>query len=198
MNSDDRMVSSSVGTRGGVEWMRGPCACPRRNATMLLHGTPGESRCHQDKHKAPTLPPIRPLSLQDGSGCFPSLPHSVGKIHQDGATRITAFGRQNSSGRRGLKRPDEHNYPIRLSKFIRTEPRILPILVVNVHQANCHSPQYNSTLPKRTRSPTLTPASSNALVTPIFERVTCRRSMLSSLSWLVMLTVRSTRLPRTI
>jgi hypothetical protein len=70
--------------------------------------------------------------------------------------------------------------------------------VIKIHQANCHSPQYNSTLPKRTRSPILTPASSNALVTPIFERVTCRRSILSSLSWLVMLTVRSTRLPRTI
>ena len=74
----------------------------------------------------------------------------------------------------------------------------LPCLVIKIHQADSHSPQYNSILPKRTRSPTLTPASSNALVTPIFERVTCRRSMLSSLSWLVMLTVRSTRLPRTI
>src|SRR6266851_2420104 len=27
--------------------------------------SPTESRCHQDKHKAPTLPLIRPLSLQD-------------------------------------------------------------------------------------------------------------------------------------
>src|SRR5229473_8399905 len=54
-----------VGTRGGVEWMRGPCACPGGGATCLLHAVPKGSRCHQDKHKAPTLPHIRPLSLQD-------------------------------------------------------------------------------------------------------------------------------------
>src|SRR5581483_11881349 len=28
--------------------------------------TPAESLCHKDKHKAPTPPLIRPLSLQDG------------------------------------------------------------------------------------------------------------------------------------
>src|SRR5713226_3561476 len=54
-----------VGTRGGVVWMRGPCACPGWGATCLLHAVPTGSRCHQDKHKAPTLPHIRPLSLQD-------------------------------------------------------------------------------------------------------------------------------------
>ncbi len=45
--------------------MRGPCACPGWGATCLLHAVPTGSRCHQDKHKAPTLPHIRPLSLQD-------------------------------------------------------------------------------------------------------------------------------------
>jgi len=45
--------------------MRGPCACPRWGATGLLHAVPTGSRCRQDKHKAPTLPLIRPLSLQD-------------------------------------------------------------------------------------------------------------------------------------
>src|SRR5216683_7978070 len=54
-----------VGTRGGVVWMRGPGACPRWGATCLLHAVPTGSRCHQDKHPAPTLPHIRPLSLQD-------------------------------------------------------------------------------------------------------------------------------------
>src|SRR5216684_4983650 len=54
-----------VGTRGGVEWMRGPCACPRGGATCLLHAVPSGARCHQDKHQAPTLPHIRPLALQD-------------------------------------------------------------------------------------------------------------------------------------
>ena len=32
---------------------------------FLLHEVPKGSRCHQDKHKAPTLPHIRPMSLQD-------------------------------------------------------------------------------------------------------------------------------------
>src|SRR5712692_4648298 len=41
-----------VGTRGGVEWMRRPCACPGWGATCLLHAVPDGSRCHQDKHKA--------------------------------------------------------------------------------------------------------------------------------------------------
>src|SRR5216684_274928 len=54
-----------VGTRGGVEWMRRPGACPGWGATCLLHAVPKGSRCHQDKHQAPTLPHIRPLSLQD-------------------------------------------------------------------------------------------------------------------------------------
>ena len=49
---------------------------------------PGKSCCHEDKHKAPTLPLIRPLSLQDR------------------AVRIAAFGRQNSSERRGRSRPE--------------------------------------------------------------------------------------------
>jgi len=31
----------------------------------VLHAVPTGSRCHQDKHEAPTLPHIRPLSLQD-------------------------------------------------------------------------------------------------------------------------------------
>jgi hypothetical protein len=29
------------------------------------HGTPAESRCHEDKHKAPSSSPPNPLSLQD-------------------------------------------------------------------------------------------------------------------------------------
>src|SRR6266851_6559294 len=78
-----------VGTRGGVEWMRGPGACPRGGATCLLHAVPKGSRCHQDKHQAPTLPHIRPLSLhypmrlstfiRRGADTLPVL---VVKIHQ--------------------------------------------------------------------------------------------------------------------
>src|SRR5216684_1890399 len=88
-----------VGTRGGVEWMRGPCACPRWGATFVLHAVPTGSRCHQDKHKAPTLPHIRPLSLQDGDRRIPEFGRSKpsGRV-----THITPFGRQHSSGPCGL------------------------------------------------------------------------------------------------
>ncbi len=38
------------------------------------HHTPEKSHCHADKHKAPTRPCIRPLSLLDGGGrCTISL-----------------------------------------------------------------------------------------------------------------------------
>jgi hypothetical protein len=47
------------------------------------HGPPTESRCHEDKHKAPTFPRIHPLSLQNGDLHLVPLPFSVGKIHQD-------------------------------------------------------------------------------------------------------------------
>src|SRR6266699_2149096 len=62
----------------------------------------------------------------------------------------------------------------------------------------CYLPQYNSTFPNRTLSPTLTPASSRAFVTPIYESVTCNRSIPSSLSNLDIFTARSTRFPFTI
>ncbi len=39
----------------------------------LLHEVPTGSRCRQDKHKAPTLPYIRPLSLQDGDRRIPEF-----------------------------------------------------------------------------------------------------------------------------
>ena len=58
---------------------------------MGYHHTPGESRCDEDKHKAPTLPHIRPLSLQDGGGHFQSLPDLVVKHYQDGGGRFALF-----------------------------------------------------------------------------------------------------------
>src|SRR5581483_8364227 len=45
------------------------------------HQIPEASRCHKDKHKAPTLLRIHPLSLQDGGMCITGL---IVKIHQDG------------------------------------------------------------------------------------------------------------------
>ena len=44
----------------------------------------GESDGNEDKHKAPALPHIHPLSLQDGGGRFPSFLDSGVKDHQDG------------------------------------------------------------------------------------------------------------------
>ena len=52
---------------------------------------PGEADGHEDKHKAPTHPHIRPLSLQDGSERFRSLPYSVVKHHQDQDRRMIEF-----------------------------------------------------------------------------------------------------------
>src|SRR6266851_464222 len=58
-----------VGTRGGVEWMRGPCACPRWGATCLLHAVPTGSRCPQDKH--PTCPTSAPCPYRTGNAHYP-------------------------------------------------------------------------------------------------------------------------------
>src|SRR5581483_12379382 len=57
----------TVGTRGGVEWMRGPGACPRGLHVIRheYHVIPTASACHEDKHQAPTPPHIRPLSLMN-------------------------------------------------------------------------------------------------------------------------------------
>src|SRR5260370_8719739 len=55
----------NVGTRGGWGAGWGPCACPGGNA--IQWGLRGANRSHpnQDKHKAPSSTPPRPLSLQD-------------------------------------------------------------------------------------------------------------------------------------
>src|SRR6266849_9661752 len=63
-----------VGTRGGVEWMRGPCACPRWGAAWLLHTVPHGSRCHEDSTRPPPCPTSAPCPYR------------------------TPFGRQHSSG----------------------------------------------------------------------------------------------------
>src|SRR5712692_11255800 len=75
-----------VGTRGGVGRMRGPCACPGGSVIPLGFRMPFASlHPAPDKHKAPTLPHVRSLSLQDGAT---SLPYSIVKIHQDGDVRF--------------------------------------------------------------------------------------------------------------
>src|SRR6266567_4681560 len=53
-----------VGTRGGVEQMRGPRACPPCVPSRLPR---------EDKHKAPTHPHSRPLSLRIPSFAITAL-----------------------------------------------------------------------------------------------------------------------------
>src|SRR5260370_31532169 len=77
-----------VGTRGGVEWMRGPCSCPGWGATWLLHAVPTGARCHQGQAQGPHPAPYPPL--------VPTGPHSVVNIHQERGRHITGFGRQHS------------------------------------------------------------------------------------------------------
>jgi hypothetical protein len=53
--------------------MRGPCACPPREATLVPHIPLLNRLTHQDKHKAPAHPFIHSLSLQDGDRCITDL-----------------------------------------------------------------------------------------------------------------------------
>jgi hypothetical protein len=52
--------------RGGVDV--GALCLSSSGGQHCASRNPNESRCHEDKHKAPTLLRIRPLSLQDGGG----------------------------------------------------------------------------------------------------------------------------------
>jgi len=47
------------------------------------------SHPHQDKHKAPSSTPLRPLSLQDAGRPFPD---SVGTIHQEAGPQASQWG----------------------------------------------------------------------------------------------------------
>src|SRR5712692_6790786 len=87
----------NVGTRGGCGAGWGPCACPGGNA--IHGGLCGATRPHpnEDKHKAPSSPPPRPLSLQDAGGHFLSFPDSVVTSHQDGDLYLTDLDCQHSS-----------------------------------------------------------------------------------------------------
>ncbi len=82
-------VSRPVGTRGGVGWMRGPCACPRPGEMIQrLSMKPWRTRHSQGQAQGPHPSPHPPLVPTE---------------------------------RRGRKRPDGRDYPLRLEKFIRGE-----------------------------------------------------------------------------
>src|SRR6266446_5879427 len=94
--------------RGGVDegaWCLSSLGCDH-----LASRNPNESKSHQDKHQAPTLPHIRPLSLQDGDTRIPEFgrekPSGRGRTialfgyqtSSERVTHITPFGRQHSLG----------------------------------------------------------------------------------------------------
>ena len=92
-----REKASPVGTRGGVEWMRGPGACPRRNATIMVHATQANRAAGRTSTRPPPLPasalcPYRTRTPRLHSPIRSSqfirtearlLPDSVAKVHQD-------------------------------------------------------------------------------------------------------------------
>src|SRR5581483_5309572 len=51
-------MSLSVGTRGGVEWTRGPCACPRWSTILV----PYETQANRHRTRTSTRPPPIPSS----------------------------------------------------------------------------------------------------------------------------------------
>src|SRR5216684_3591056 len=86
-------VPRPVGTRGGVGWMRGPCACPRPSVTILPHGTPTNRIATRTSTRPPPCPSSAPCPYRTGIHAFPSL---VVNNHQDRGRHITGFGRQHS------------------------------------------------------------------------------------------------------
>ena len=69
------------------------------------HGTPTESQPEEDKHKAPTSTPRRPLSLQEAWAASVPPDKMVAFVHpsSSGPMHITLFGRQNSFRKEGRK-----------------------------------------------------------------------------------------------
>src|SRR6266446_9851653 len=70
------LLQKSVRERDEGAWCLSSSECDH-----LASPNPNESKSEEDKHQAPTLPLIRPLSLQDGD------------------RRIPGFGRSKPSGR---------------------------------------------------------------------------------------------------
>ena len=137
----ENIRSRPVGTRGGCGEGWGPCACPGGNTICQGFREAAWSHSDEDKHKAPSSTPPRPLSLQKttpsgrqnlsfllntghiplilrdnffcrDSGALP-FPYSVVKIYQDAGS---------------------FHYPNRSSKFISTQARTLPYSVVKIRQ----------------------------------------------------------------
>jgi len=69
VNPND-IISFLVGTRGGVGWMRGPCACPRWKATRVPYLTePRRILLQQGQAQGPLPAPHPPLVPTDLENC---------------------------------------------------------------------------------------------------------------------------------
>ena len=117
-----------VGTRGGVEGMRGPCACPRWGATCLLHEIPKWIALPPGQAQGPLPAPHPPL-----------VP--TGRV-----THRTPFGRQHSSGVQinlskciiGLGSASTSHWPInRQCANKLCAYGVLPMLLSKVHHCAC-------------------------------------------------------------
>ena len=68
---------SAVGTRGRVEWMRGPCACPRRRK---IGGGLYSRSLHSPPHRVATRTSTRPPLFSTSTPC-PYRTEAVVSIH---------------------------------------------------------------------------------------------------------------------
>ena len=129
-----------VGTRGGVGWMRGPCACPCRNATMLLHGTLANRVATRTSTRPPHPPHPSPCPYRRRG----HSPIRSSKFIRQLRSFVDHFeNEQNSCSIQDIYRSfcaiiffvgtvGRFHSPIRLSKFIRTGPRHYPIRSSNI------------------------------------------------------------------
>src|SRR5258708_27739349 len=77
MNIDHQIRQSRplrpVGTGGGVEWTRGPCACPLWSVILLFHGTPTTPGGTRTGTRPPPIPSSTPCPYRRGADPFPVL-----------------------------------------------------------------------------------------------------------------------------
>jgi hypothetical protein len=75
-----------VGTRGCGEGMRGPCACPRGDTTMLPDGTPTNRAATRTSTRPPPIPTSAPCPYRTEADVSCYYPIRLSKIIRIGAT----------------------------------------------------------------------------------------------------------------
>ena len=86
-------VPRPVGTRGWVGWMRGPCACPRGSATILLHGTQANRVATRTSTRPPPVPASTPCPYRTRADVSNHFPNRLSKIIRVGAGLAPALVR---------------------------------------------------------------------------------------------------------